>query len=81
MDKPDVKKEFYSEPIEIILNKNKQLLRISCGACGDTYDIIVEDDKSTDENSVRMLIQNKSIDINVQDVPPECFLQPVHLIV
>jgi hypothetical protein len=31
-----------SEPIELILNPNKQLLRLNCGQCGDTKDIILD---------------------------------------
>ena len=31
-----------SEPIELTLNSNKQLLRLYCGKCGDSKDIVLE---------------------------------------
>lgn len=34
-----------SEPIEIKLNPSKQLLRLNCGQCGDSKDIIIEIDE------------------------------------
>ena len=33
-----------SEPIEIILNSSKQMLRLFCGQCGDAKDIILNID-------------------------------------
>ena len=69
-------------PIEIVLDKNTQLLRLSCGQCGDTIDIILENvNDPEDKDSIRVFINDKSIDFNSQEESAESFLKPVHLIV
>jgi len=51
-----------SEPIELILNPNKQLLRLNCGQCGDTKDIAIEirNDLST--------IHRRKIEVAVESI-------------
>lgn len=64
-------------PIEIVLDPNSQLLRLSCGQCGDTKDIILE----VKDNKIAVYIQ-EALDMTIlEDEVSEHLLQPVHLIV
>lgn len=64
-------------PIEIVLDPNSQLLRLSCGQCGDTIDIIIE----TVDNKLTIYIQESTDMTTLKDDCPEFLLQPVHLLI
>ena len=66
-----------SEPIEIILNQNRQLLRLSCGQCGDTKDIILD---VLEDGRLSVLVLDP-IDYAKEEDGSHCYLKPVHLVV
>ena len=71
-----------SEPIEIILNTKKQSIRLGCGQCGDSKDIIIELDPDLNDGVVRVSILDVCQDIyNQEDEQPEWFQQPINIIV
>ena len=65
-----------SEPIEILLNPKKQLLRLNCGQCGDTKDIMLE----IQGDKILVSIQ-EAYDTTEEECPPELLLTPVELII
>ncbi len=67
-----------SEPIEIILKPNNQLLRLFCGQCGDSVDIILDVDPD-DNKRITIRIQD-TIDFT-QEENPQMFLKPIEIIV
>ena len=62
------------EPIEISIDPKKQVLRLSCGQCGDVKDIQIQ----IENNRLRVSIYD-AIDLDIED--KECVLEPVHIIV
>ena len=68
-----------SEPIELILKQNKQLLRLYCGQCGDSVDIVLEIDP---ENKKRIFVSiQDSIDLKAEGEDTRNLLTPVEIIV
>jgi len=65
------------DSIEIILTPNSHLLRLSCGQCGDTKDLIIEilNDK------LSIVIQDSTDLTTLEEEIPEGILTPVHLII
>lgn len=68
-----------TEPIEIIINPKKQLLRLSCGQCGDTKDIILELDPECDEKIIVGIIDSE--DLTTTGEGTAMLMQPIHLII
>lgn len=64
------------DPIKVIVKPDNQLLRLSCGQCGDTKDLFFEID---DDKTVSICIQDS------MGVPEDEVLQnmctPVHIII
>jgi len=69
-----------SEPIELYINGKNQILRITCGQCGDTKDFIFNIDPELGLSKI-----NVSIYDNSPELPGEeniaCVSKPIHLIV
>jgi len=70
------KKKKMNDPIEIIINQNNQFLRISCGQCGDTKDIIFE----IIDKKIHVFIDS-SRDIELEPEGSECFSTPIHVVI
>jgi hypothetical protein len=64
--------------IKVIVDPSSNLLRLSCGTCGDSIDLILEPNKETGE--IEVILQD-SIDLKLEEEPSEYFLTPIHLIV
>jgi hypothetical protein len=64
-----------SEPVEIILNYKRQLIRLYCGQCGDPKDIIIDIDN---DKNIHVIIADSVEDT---ECPKEIQLTPVEIIV
>lgn len=66
-----------SEPIELILNQHHQSLKLFCGNCGDSVELIFD---ITEDKKINITIQD-SVDRTVESEDKEFFLSPIELIV
>lgn len=66
-----------SEPTEIIIDPNHQLLRLYCGQCGDPKDLIFDINKI---NGRITILIGDSVDMNDDD-HPEHLLTPTQVII
>jgi len=69
-----------SEPIELILNGKNQLLRITCGQCGDTKDFMFDIDPELGLSKIIVSICDDPEDLPGEE-NPACLCKPIHLIV
>jgi hypothetical protein len=65
-----------SELIEIIINQKKQLLKLYCGNCGDSAELIFE---ITEDNKINVIIKDSN-DMDSEDYK-EHFLSPIEIII
>jgi len=69
-----------SEPYTIKLDVNKHLLRVSCGQCGDTHDMIFDAEPVGKSIEISATIMDQS-DYKVNEEDPQHLLTPIHVVV
>jgi hypothetical protein len=75
------RKKKMSEPVDVVLNTTKQMLRLTCGQCGDTKDIYIEFDPELKGKKILVSVIDSLDMTNQEEDAAIMLMQPVHLIV
>ena len=73
-DKGLVKRQ--REPVEVLIDPNRTLLRISCGQCGHTKDVALD----VREDGRVAVVFLESTDFTQEDEGAWCFMEPFHVL-
>ena len=65
-----------SDTVTVLIYPDSQFLRLTCGQCGDTVDLVL----STDEEKRIVVEVMYTRDFSSDEEGSDCFCRPVHVI-